>query len=421
MDRNLFGVPYRQFNDNQIRVVIDNPAVRAWFEQNARNNHIRERYLQDGSLRSKLMNLLRIASGVAGVGSAIKASLSNNQRSEQATPTRLRKGSVHTPDTEPMAKRQLFDDDEDMQDTEAAVAMTSGLRTGSGPGTVGGGETAIDVQRPWYGLPETATVILPWTGYFTAVTNNNQNVYNYYFRLNSPWDMFITTTNSATAGAAIGVGLYNTKPGTGSTWPASSVTYPTTLGAGVNTAEAPQWRDYWAKVYNKYAVLGCEYEMTFKNQHASRDHDVTVCNGIESLSAANGGRTFPGNVSAYLYEFWPGLKWTIVKSTNDGTSDGTYAVVKGYYKPGTVQTNVQNDEDIKTWTTVGATPTLTERMMVGVVQSAFNAETSSKALLCKLKLKYIVQFKDVTVNALYPASGQTAIAQNLPTDILTLV
>lgn len=365
--------------------------------------------------------------GAAGLtGAAGKAlydwgvSLRNTEGPVQVTPEKRTRAPSIEP-VNPDKKKMRFEENDIEMDQEAEVPVLAAART-ENAATIGGGETQITPQKPWYGLPETATVVLPFTTYFTAVTNSNQNMFNFYFRLNSPVDCLITTVSTPTAGGGLGVGLYNKKPGSGNSWPNPAQAYPTEISSsGPQNTEYPHWRGYWERVYNKYTVLGCEYELTFRNPVTSLMHDVTICTGVESLSTQNGGRVFPTNVPVATAEFWPGLKWKVCRSYNDGTTDATYTVIKGQYKPGTVKTNVQNDEDIKTWTTVASTPTLTERMMVGIAQSAFNSDTGNRAVQVKLKLKYIVQYKDISVNALYPASGQTPIAQNIPTDILTAV
>jgi len=370
------------------------------------------------------------ASGATGAAakSAYDYGLSfYNSRSEETTPpSKSTREIAVTPDTEPrMSKRLNFDDDEDMS---MAVEMarsfsekpsTEAARSGGGTtNTVGGGETEIDQQKPHYGIPFTTTVVLPFTTYLTAVTNSNDNLFNFYFRLNSPWDPFITNVTTPTANATLGAGVFNRKLSTtGTTWPASLVTFPQTLTAGGPNNERPQWRQWYSKLYNKYAVLGCEYELTCENPRATRHHDVTMALGVETLSAANGGRVFPGNVPVASAEFWPGLDWHVIKSRSDGDPDSAFTVVRGRYVPGSKETNVQNDEDIKTWTTVGSTPTLTEQMNVMIAQSAFNQTQQCQGIHVKLKLKYIVQFKDISVNAMFPAT-QTDIVFNMPTDIV---
>lgn len=422
----IFGHSLDDLDDYALQIVIDNPGVRAWFEQNTQRNHILQRYHYDGSLRGKLMSLLRTASKIAGVGTAIYSSLSNlpSQRTPDTEPSsHLRKGGQGIT----MPKRLDMDQDEEMKQ---AVEMTAPMRTQalaatsrsagtqtSGP--LGSGETPIAKQRPHYGLPDTTTVILPWTQYFTPVTFADYKMVVLRFRMNTPYDCAERVLTSPTISTPLGEGVYSVQPPTTGTWPATLVTYPTNA-AGTTTAEAPQWRDYYEKLYKRYTVLGCEFTLTLMNPREARSHDVAVAWGFDGSSASSADRVFPQERFSNEMEFWPGLKWEVVRSTNDATDDPV-KVIKGYYRPGQAQTNTQNDEDVKTWSNVGSVPSLTETLTLFFGRAAMNGNINKLALKAKIQLKYIVQYKDPSPNVFYPHAGQTAFAINVPTDIRTLV
>ncbi len=428
----IFGHRFEDLDDYELEIVIDNPAVRTWFAQNARNNHIMERYHYDGSLRGKLISLLKTASKVAGVGSAIYTSLTNlpsNTTPDTEPGNKLRKERQHIK----MPSRLNLDEDEEMAQ---AVEMTRGMSTqtesggrtlavsrsigtqASGP--LGTGETPIDDQRPHYGLPDTTTVILPWTQYFTPVTFADFRMIACQFRMNSPYDCAVRVLTTPATGSNYSEGVYGVQPGQSTTWPATQTNYPT-LASGTTTAEAPQWRGFYEKIYSRYTVLGAEFTLTMVNPRNNRNNDVVMAWGFDASSPNSNARVFPQERQSNEMEFWPDLNWKVIKSCSDGTEDGTFEVVKGYYRPGNAKRNTQNDEDVKTWTNVGSIPTLDERLTLFFGRAGFNGFSDKLALKCKIQIKYIVQYKDPSVNVVYPHGGQTAFALNMPTDVIALV
>jgi hypothetical protein len=337
------------------------------------------------------------------------------------TPDQPKRKSDHSGISPAKKKLKMSSDDQDMEQAaplETAMVMARGMA--SAPGTLGNGETPVDKwQTPHYGLPKTTTVILPITTYFTPVTFGDFKTIVCQFRMNSPYDCSMRSLGTPTPGSAIAEGVYNVQPGTGTTWPNPAVTYPTTNA--LVSLEAPQWRDYYDKLYQKYTVLGCEFTLTVMNPRHARGRDVTIAHGFDAFSAANGGRVFPQEKPLNDMEFWPGLKWHVIQSSNDETQDGTITTIRGRYRPGQVERNVQNDEDVKTWTNVKSTPLLTEALTLFFGRASFNGNADKVALKCKMQLKYIVQYKDPKVEMLYPATGQTAFTLNIPTDVLSIV
>ena len=125
------------------------------------------------------------------------------------------------------------------------------------------------------------------------------------------------------------------------------------------------------------------------------------------------------------------IKWYSIPS-------GKKSIIRGTYKPGQIKRNIVNDGDVKTWTkTDGSTPNLNEVLTLNfftdplynaryqdVWENAADDEpTATGAAIpgvvnMEIKLKYIVQFKDLKLQARYPntlTSGQD-IAHNLYRD-----
>ena len=319
-------------------------------------------------------------------------------------------------------RRQLIMDTNKDVPMESARGVSVGTQASGMKGTQ---ETPISMQKPVYGVPETRTVILPWTQYLSAgvPANNTSACNNFSIRLTSPYDTLVDNLTLPTAGTAIGTGLYNKLAETGqqNTWQATLMSFPAETGAGANTSEAPMWRSYFDKLYDYYTCLGVEYEITVCNPIQKLNADVVVGVGVDTYSTTSTGNVFPTGASLFQMETWPGLQWRVIKSTADGTTDQTFTVFKGYYKPGQEKRNVNNDEDVKTWTKTTEQPSLTETLRIFISRAAFNDQTNRQALNFRIKMKFIIQFKDLKVNYRFPLSGQTAINQSAPADILTLV
>lgn len=324
-----------------------------------------------------------------------------------------------TPRMNTMPRGQVSDDDEDMQ---MAVTLTEPMSNAVALRAEGGGdgarkgakETPISIQRSHFGLPETVTQVLTGTNYFAAITPANfQSMTRVQFRLTSIIDRMITTPSTPTPSAAYAAGIYNRMmfPQSAGTWNASPAYYPS------DTTDELQWLDYFVLMYQYYHVMGVEWELTMANPQTNVNCDITVATSIDTYSAGNATNVHPNGASMEEMEQWPDVRWGPVVPYVTA-SERTFRTLKGYYRPGKVKQNVENDEDVKTWTKVNAAPSLTEVLNVYFGKSMFNAVTSSTGLNCRMKWRFIVQFKDLNVPYRWPAIAQTPIAVNAPTDIL---
>lgn len=109
------------------------------------------------------------------------------------TPDTAEKPVLKKPHLRVMPKNIEFELDQDMDtdaDVSAAVAVRSiGAQTSTNK--AGAHETPIDKQRPHYGLPDTTTVVLPYTQYFTPVTFSDYRMVRVQFRINWPSTGFV--------------------------------------------------------------------------------------------------------------------------------------------------------------------------------------------------------------------------------------
>lgn len=312
-------------------------------------------------------------------------------------------------------------DGEPVPEGEARMASASG---GPGMGSVSK-ETPISIYPTLtYGLQETHTTILPWTGWFSYGWLDKTAPLKFSIRLNSIWDMFPNAiVDLPAAGATIGAkALFNRPVGTNGA-NAVNGTFPATMAAGTTTTERPQWRDYWAQLYEYYTVLGCEWKVTITNEQTTRNADVVVGETQDSYSdtAGAGSNVTPDAPLGEMMAF-KGTKWSTIHApsgTDNLNGEPSMMVLKGRYRPGSIKRNIVNDGDVKTWTKTTTTlPTLKDNQNFCLFQSALAVTapgtTTSGCGNVQVEIKYIVQFKDLFGQARYPNTVLgTAISQGI--------
>lgn len=263
-----------------------------------------------------------------------------------------------------------------------------------------------------YGLQETHTTIIPWRTWFSVGYLDHADPVRAEFRLNAIWDMMITTITAITAGSSIGAkGLYNRPVGPAGATQANA-DFPLVPTTGAHTAERPQWRDYWKEYYDYYTVLGCEYEITIKASGNNRGADIMVGTTLDSYSdtATSTGNVFPPLTPLYQAMAYKGMKWTTICGDNSEEDNGpSTKVIKGRYAPGMIKRNIVNDGDVKTWTkTDGSSPTLKDTLVLNFWKAPLNYSTPTQTCAnVMVELKYIVQFKDLKLQARYPTTTIT--------------
>jgi hypothetical protein len=329
-----------------------------------------------------------------------------------------------------MLRRSVTDEDQEMEQAAVEVSRaltTTNAREGGKSGGKGRTETPITRQFKSFGLPNTVTQVLTSSRYF-SMASTNTTFATYATRLTSEFDLEITTPSTATLPGTINVGNWLQKiPRVFSAvWPATTQPFPSVARDNL------QWRTWFNKMYTYYTVLGMEYEITIQNPSNHPNSGIVIATYIDTYSLDNALQVHPaGNMEQM--EQWPDVTWKVVPSVvaspivlttdtvnaNNGAGNGliedSIRTIKGYYYPQKVQNNVENDEDISTWTKVGSTPDLTEALNIKLFRSAFS-DTSYALANVRLKTRLIVQFKDLAPAFRWPA-GQTGIVLTAPDDI----
>lgn len=291
---------------------------------------------------------------------------------------------------------------------EEAPEQQAQARAGGGGNTVSKETQISPYPSLSYGLQETHTTILPWVGWLTGAVGSAQTPdipIQLKLRMNSPWDMIDATVITGPAdGAPYSTpGFFAKKSNTGGLAVAANA-YPQVMGVGTTATERPQWRDYWSQLYGWYTVLGCEYEIVCTNPITEVGADIMIMTQMDSYS---GTATSTGNVMpvTYLQEImnFKNIRYDKL-GYNDTSTNNNQVIISGTYKPGSIKRNIVNDGDVKTWTATGAAlPNLNEILTLNFIRHPLGWATPLVWHM-QIKLKYIVQFKDLKQQARYPNS-----------------
>lgn len=316
-------------------------------------------------------------------------------------------------------------------------------RMSSGPGNPQSKETLVSPYPTLpFGLQETHTTILPWTGWVSAV-NLDYSAVNLRLRMNGLAPISTTTINGI-SGSEPSKGIWagkaedNDNPNFSATR-----TFPTNYA----TSNQVAWSGYWAKLYQQYTVLGCEYKVIIKNARSNQqpiiatsadvdpsptvnlqwattqalpeDRSATVAYEFDSSTSGDAGNIIPDGANYRHLQQWKGINWENIPA-------GATIIIQGRYKPGQIKRMVLNDGDVKTWyatngnnSTGWTAPALKDDLNLMFFKHPF-AQCADGVVHCniEIQLKWIVQFKDLVSEGRYPAA-QTNITHGIPNDART--
>ena len=123
---------------------------------------------------------------------------------------------------------------------------------------------------------------------------------------------------------------------------------------------------------------------------------------------------------------WPGVKKKFISGQKGLDSNQDSVKIKGTWRPNTITRTATNDNEIQTWlptTGLHPPPTYTEQLHLRFFRAPFfstngTARTSAVGVNVQVKLRYIVQFKDLKNQLRYPRTGDTPIVLDTLTDTL---
>jgi len=299
----------------------------------------------------------------------------------------------------------------------------------------GGGPNSVSKETPispyptlTYGLQETHTTILPWCAYMSSVgmTHSAPNVLE--FRMTQPHDILSTELSTLAAAGTWVQANYNV-PYNGSLTrdTATAAEFPATIQNGTFVGEMASWWTFWRKQYEYYTVLGCEWEITIDCPVQDRGAEIALAwdyNSHTDTAGASGNKT-PQDQSLIRFKQYKGINWVNIPCSTDGPFGQSMKTLSGHYKPGQAKRNIQNDGDVKTWVATNnggtaASPTLKEFLTLYLYRhelAYLKPATKLPGVNIQVKLKYIVQFKDLLQNARYPNTTSTDFSLTIDADV----
>lgn len=329
-----------------------------------------------------------------------------------------------TPDSE-------FIDEDDVKDMEVDSGPggepEAAARVASGPGGPVTKETPVLLNaKPSYGLQETHTALCVFNGWLSAVALDHTAIKT-DFRVTSPIDCMTTTLGTTAASGAWTKGLKNVPLNGGSgTRGAAPAVFPVETVSVAHATEQANWFAFWAKIYEYYTVLSCEYEIILQNPNTAAGSDALVgydFNSYSDTAGATGNQT-PDTSTLIDMKSWKHIRWERVEPSSGNNTKMGFSTIRGTYRPGQAARNISNDGDVKTWTSTlaGAQPTLKEFLTLYYFKHPMNTveTTTTTGVNVQYTLKYIVQFKDLRVNARYPKTGVTDISMTTSSDVMQI-
>ena len=186
---------------------------------------------------------------------------------------------------------------------EQRAASSSALSSTNGPVSK---ETPILISPSiTYGLQETHTTIIPvyncFGVYIPPGVSQQWQPAEFNFRLNSLWDIFQTAQQDNSGGgdytAHTIVNQFLVRKNNNGTWAkgtASDWYTPPMQNSTAEVNEGGNWREYFAKIYQYYTVIGTEYEITIRNAKGGHGNELMVAMAYETFNGNGVGDRMPG-------------------------------------------------------------------------------------------------------------------------------
>lgn len=322
----------------------------------------------------------------------------------------------------------IFDDDEVMTDAEEEPITAAARMAGGSTGGKSMHETKVMPVAPTYGLPETHTTVIPANLFFTIVRKGYTTPTTVDIDMTSPytWHPLFTADSGTVANGKFTKMFVPGATGTAT----NSLDYPLALTS--TTQVVPSWRTYFEDLYEKYHVMGCHWELQCVRPNVAivasdnvQSADMMCVWGYQShKTGESSGNIIPEGTLVETLS-WKHVNHQMIKGCpTDKPNEVT--TFSGSYKSGQVRHNVRNDEDVQTWTNVSSSPSLVEQLRLMFYTAPMTPLVATAndihfAINCQLRIKWIVQYKDLKVAGRYPNTGATTITQSLPSDALQTI
>jgi hypothetical protein len=397
---------------------------------------------------------------------------STAKESDYITPDRPPKRIPHSiapkhPDLKTLLENTEREDDEDLM---LAVNLSDSFRN-SPPSTdidTGGEDmssgqldaTPVTKATPVYGEQNSQTIITPWNGIFSVYNLCHDRINRVDLRMTSPYDIMRTFANDINGGARPGSesaknllyrrplylatkfvaasaeGFANTSAAVGAATstlltfgPTNAqesryIASDTTFLAGGNNKERGAWFDYYSNNYKYYTVLGCEYEIKVTNITETPGADVMVgC--LPTSRVKPPVQTTVAGTTFYAKPFdaiaWKGVQWHMVNADKGQNGINNILTIKGTYRRGdNKELEIMNDDKREIWNPKGQLPQVPEDLSLIFMKApgAYAPDAARTTVNVYMRMKYIVQFKELTEAMEYPVGTNDSFA-NYTTPIST--
>jgi len=271
-------------------------------------------------------------------------------------------------------------DDIDMDSPDGPDGPTAALTSGAVHGPVAH-ETKITVPPTiTYGMPDTWTTKMPYHGVFLAKINENGA--HFGIRMNSVYDIIKTVP---TTYAGLGTNGFSYENSSGRTFDGA-------VGTGNNQ---PAWRPFFNGRYAYYTVLSTKWRLHVMPITSAADNSLAV------IPLYRGSFQPPTGKKFHEYMYWKGREKMLIVKNTEITETAPIQTISGSWVPGKHKREVRDDADAKTWTGVGANPTLAEDLDLIFVENPIGVH-GDQYVHCMLDIQYTVQWKELTDSIKYP-------------------
>lgn len=301
--------------------------------------------------------------------------------------------------------------------TAAAAGGGGGSGGGSTKTAVGSHETPITRALPSIGFRNTETAILPFD-FYMSLSNKTLNTK----RISSNFEISLTSPKHPIQ-ASVSHILENDNSVITTGWADRPIVEPNQLNWINNVGFFPEqydpagpaaWWNWWTKMYDSYTTLGCSWEISAQNVGFYGRQDAIIVWDVDTSSATDTTNRFPYGTLEDTARWKDFGNYKIVPGCFNNR-DTAYFPVLDYYKPETFgghykpyQKNhiVQNDQDTKTWNKVTEEPALYERLRLFIYSTPHSLQEGLQ-MNFHIRMKFIVQFKDLKNQLKYPINAQS--------------
>ena len=211
------------------------------------------------------------------------------------------------------------------------------------------------------------------------------------------------------------------------------------IGTGSEVFRTTYW-DFYTSMYKYYSVLACRYHITFENLSADKlyVHIMNYNQTVPPENASNHDMLLWGDCKSFLST--PHGVWYNYQQMRDSEADGNnyedeapsgaptnndvnsnWAISRAggspiisyssQYEAGQTQQEIVLDENVSTWTSTSANPSLEENLLVRIKayddatqEAAGNSSNYGRVLSYNLKIQveYLVEFRELKEGLRWP-------------------